>query len=859
MDKLNVVCATQLKLPFGMQLWGVGEDGLLYSTLQKTPSTPWGKWSACSGAPQQIIALTAAPARNGLMSLWALTADHRLHCWSQIPGGKWGAWSDPNSGWWNAPELTCICAGLMGWIARGRILWGVGVDGQLWLTWEDPGIAWSKWYTWADAPKGISALATAVAGYGCMSLWALTTDHVLYCKSQPTFDGSWDPWTPGWWYSAPPTPALIGICASMQGGQLGRAIWGIGKDGHLYWTYETAQQGGGWTTDHDKNGNPFWPPFLKGAPREPQGISSLCAARGNDGRVALWALSQDKLVHNTIQTTAGGLWNNWDAGGTQFSPPSLLDEIVGVIERGDPRSDYRGVTYHATSHNTFTLLDTPRLWDKSLKAPVPDPIPACEDLLDKIADTIGQARTIVDIALMNDFSGVARVDGELPSGGFQKALSRGFRSLVKRKSSPLVRITIGITTPAIITSLTLKNWVKATIEHDGGKLDDVTFTILIGGGKETGTSWNHSKIVAADGVRAVVGGHNPWATQYLGARPVHDVSGLFEGSVVLAVHRFCDQLWTNHGTNPFFIPGAWVRGPGKGGWKKVSGKISRPEIGSPTPKGNTRMLALGRLGDGIVNEFTVATNASVSARIIALCRAKSKIRISQQSLYNSVAPLGIKLTMGFDFYTLWAIIKAVQAGVKVEIVITNDLGWLDGGYEAFLQKVVDSLVALQIADCLSLYPGAVSPSREDHVAWASASLKPPAKDIPLVVSKLPTEAQSERPLAQLKANLTLAQLYYAPDVNYWQVGDEKKNAANHAKVYIIDDTHFYVGSDNMYLSASAPGHQEYGYLIEGQPETKEIIVNYWEKLWKNSKKYPVPIQFPKNRRQQLWKLPGPKQ
>jgi phosphatidylserine/phosphatidylglycerophosphate/cardiolipin synthase-like enzyme len=264
------------------------------------------------------------------------------------------------------------------------------------------------------------------------------------------------------------------------------------------------------------------------------------------------------------------------------------------------------------------------------------------------------------------------------------------------------------------------------------------------------------------------------------------------------------------------------------------------------------MLALGRLGDGIVKEFTVATNASVSARIIALCRAKSKIRISQQSLYNSI----LKLTTGFDFYTLWAIIKAVQAGVKVEIVITNDVGLLEGGYEAFLQKVVDSLAALQIADCLSLYPRAVSPSREDLVAWASASLKPPAKDIPLVVSKLPTEAQSARPLAQLNANLTLARLYYAPDVNYWQVGSERPNAANHAKVYIIDDTHFYVGSDNMYLSASAPGHQEYGYLIEGQPETKEFIVNYWEKLWKNSKKYPNPIQFPKNRRRQLWTAPS---
>jgi phosphatidylserine/phosphatidylglycerophosphate/cardiolipin synthase-like enzyme len=249
-----------------------------------------------------------------------------------------------------------------------------------------------------------------------------------------------------------------------------------------------------------------------------QPVKSLCVGR-NDGRVTLWALSQDDSLHNLTQTTVDHHWpdfieSKWDAGGTRPpSKPSLLTEIATVLGRGTD-SKYRGMTYEVTSHNTFTLLDTPGLWDKSSTAP--NPIPACEILLNRITETIGQARKIVDIATMSEFVGK---DGELPSGGFQKALSRGFRSLVKSKSSPLVRITIGITTPSIITGVTLKNWVKTTIELDGGKLGDVTFPILIGGGKETITSWNHSKIVAADGVRAVVGGHNLWGKQYLGATP----------------------------------------------------------------------------------------------------------------------------------------------------------------------------------------------------------------------------------------------------------------------------------------------------------------------------------------------------
>jgi phosphatidylserine/phosphatidylglycerophosphate/cardiolipin synthase-like enzyme len=731
------------------------------------------------------------------------------------------------------------------------------------VTYEDlegnPPRGWTPWYTWEEQDdkqlQDIVALTTAWNGQGEQSLWALTVDGVLWCKNQSGI--RWLPWVKGWSpdpRSGAPTPKFSQIYACGQGGSRGRAIWVTRKNGELYWSYEPYTQGGGWVTGEGGKG---WPRFdVAGKP--PQSISSLCAGKSR-GRVTLWALARDNLVHSASQTTADNHWENWDAGATRLpSAPSLLNQIVDVLCTGTD-AKYIGVTYELTSHNTFTLIDTPRLWE-SKSSTAPNPIPACEDLLDKIADTIAQAREIVDITMMNDLSGVLRGpihrrEGELPIGGFQKALNRGFRSLVKSKSSPLVRITIGITTPSIITEVVLKNWVKATIERDGGpSMDDVTFSILIGGGKETPTSWNHSKIVAADGVRAVVGGHNLWSSQYLGATPVHDVSGLFEGSVVRAVHRFCDQLWINHGTNnPFLIPGAWMRKP-KQDWQRFQGKISRSEIASPESKErDTRMLALGRLGDGIVKEFTVATNASVSARIMALCRARKNIRISQQTLYCSIVGLP-----GFDFYTLLAIIKAVQVGVKVEIVITNDVPkYKDGGYGSFEQQVADSLAALQIADRLGLsYEGKVSlKSREDLAAWAVASLKPPASKLPLGVFPLPTEARSAEPLAQLNRNLKLARLYYAPGLNQWKVASGMKNAANHAKVYIIDDTHFYVGSDNMYLSGSAKGHQEYGYLIEGQTETKDFLENYWKKLWKNSGSHRVPIQYPKNRRRDLWTGP----
>jgi phosphatidylserine/phosphatidylglycerophosphate/cardiolipin synthase-like enzyme len=210
-------------------------------------------------------------------------------------------------------------------------------------------------------------------------------------------------------------------------------------------------------------------------------------------------------------------------------------------------------------------------------------------------------------------------------------------------------------------------------------------------------------------------------------------------------------------------------------------------------------------------------------------------------------------THGLDFYTLWAIIKAVQAGVNVQIVISNEVPAKDGGYTGFLKEVHDALGALQIADRLGLllknvsyqvFEPVVSPKREDIVAWASASLFPPVVHLPLFVSRLPTDKESEPHLQQLTDKLQLAPLYYAPDVNYWKVGTVNKPAANHAKVYIIDDTHFYVGSDNMYLSGSPPGLQEYGYLIEGKAETQQFISQYWEKLWENSQYHTKAFAFP---------------
>jgi hypothetical protein len=55
--------------------------------------------------------------------------------------------------------------------------------------------------------------------------------------------------------------------------------------------------------------------------------------------------------------------------------------------------------------------------------------------------------------------------------------------------------------------------------------------------------WNHAKIVAADGLAAVSGGHNMWDGAYLWENPVLDVSMQLSGLAATDGHHFADTMW----------------------------------------------------------------------------------------------------------------------------------------------------------------------------------------------------------------------------------------------------------------------------------------------------------------------------
>ena len=275
----KTICACQTGGSRGAQLWAIDKEGLLRSTYQETPGGSWSGWSGewTSGSPRNGIALTAAQQNDGRVALWVLTADNTLYCnYQTSAGGSWAGWS---SGDWNgAPKLTQICACQTGG-SRGAQLWAIDKEGLLRSTYQEtPGGSWSGWSgEWTSgSPRNGIALTAAQQNDGRVALWVLTADNTLYCNYQTSAGGSWAGWSSGDWNGA---PKLTQICACQTGGSRGAQLWGFDKQGLLRSTYQETP-GGSWSRWSGE--------WTSGSPRN--GIA-LTAAQQNDGRVALWVLT----------------------------------------------------------------------------------------------------------------------------------------------------------------------------------------------------------------------------------------------------------------------------------------------------------------------------------------------------------------------------------------------------------------------------------------------------------------------------------------------------------------------------------------------------------------------------------------
>ena len=451
-----------------------------------------------------------------------------------------------------------------------------------------------------------------------------------------------------------------------------------------------------------------------------------------------------------------------------------------------------------TSFDRFELLQTPGLWghdpaDNSYWLPTeggPAPLPtASRRLLDAIEDVVAHAESILDIASLESFA----------TGGFAAAIRRGLATTARHGRRPIVRILYGrhgfvregfayqheADFDAFVADL------AADLPPDCGI--DIHACLMKSSSTMPTISWNHAKIVAADGLRAIVGGHNFWHDDYLSFAPVHDVSALVEGRAAGEAHAFLDTLWN------------WV-GQQEAGCRDdlfvhaIRWRAGRTEAAAPPspvpratlPPGGIPALAVGRLGIGVLSDPRVA-NAGAAVAAVAFRQARQSIRVSQM-----------------DFGLFWEGTNHWSADVIAALVdVLTDP-----------ERRVE--VSLVLSEC-----GAKTATGGPYSFGTT---------IPDVIAEM-RRGIGERPLT---GTMRIAPLRISLQGDCWVHGEQSLAFANHAKVWIVDDRVFHVGSDNLYPHSL----QEFGYVVESAAVAQGLLDAYWTPLWTHSARAGIELTAP---------------
>jgi phosphatidylserine/phosphatidylglycerophosphate/cardiolipin synthase-like enzyme len=342
------------------------------------------------------------------------------------------------------------------------------------------------------------------------------------------------------------------------------------------------------------------------------------------------------------------------------------------------------------------------------------------------------------------------------------------------------------------------------------------------------SSWNHAKIVAADGVRAVVGGHNQWGTDYLGMNPAHDVSMRLTGTAARHSQDFANSMWAygqwyKDKVEPYLpsvvgsqavLRAAWLPGadlkstvtmgvlPAPDAYTSLTAKFA---AGPGT--GSVPVLAVGRAAMTAnknylphLNDYRTAYNEPSDDAIIKMVSlAKRTVRMSLQSL---------RLIGGwvatFNYGLIDAIVAAMDRGVTFYVVISNP-GAPSGGQKHWSGT---DMMAPYDGDLPGIANGEIYQTlMQDHLHDETVRLM----------------AQHWH-LAQFRYS---ADAVYPPNSNY----PDGEPIGNHAKTVIVDDAVFIIGSQNMYSS----NLNEFGYIVEDATAAAAYVTDYWTPLWNYSK------------------------
>jgi phosphatidylserine/phosphatidylglycerophosphate/cardiolipin synthase-like enzyme len=442
-----------------------------------------------------------------------------------------------------------------------------------------------------------------------------------------------------------------------------------------------------------------------------------------------------------------------------------------------------------TTVERFELLQTPGLWghdpaDNSywLSAGGTAPLPAASrHFLAAIEDVIAGAERLVDIASLEPFA----------SGEFAAAIRRGLARTARRGQPLTVRLMYGRHRFVTQTDADFEASVRdLTAELPADSAVRLHACRMETSNDQQRPSWNHAKIVAADGRDAIVGGHNFWHADYLGFAPVHDLSARVTGPAAGEAHAFLDLLWGWAGRQlaaPSEIGSIhairWA-----GGRLEPAGPPPAVTVVAP-PAGAIPALAVGRLGTGVIADPRVA-NVGAAVAAIAFRQARSSIRISQ---------------MDFGFH--WDGVNFWSADVVA----------------ALADVLTDPTRSVDVQVVLS-EPGAKT------AAGGPYSFGTTLADIVAEMRR----AIGGRPVS---GRMWLAPLRFSAAGDRWVHDAVELKIINHAKLWMVDDHAFHVGSDNLYPH----NLQEFGYVVESAAVARDVLAAYWEPLWRWSSRAAIMV------------------
>lgn len=328
-------------------------------------------------------------------------------------------------------------------------------------------------------------------------------------------------------------------------------------------------------------------------------------------------------------------------------------------------------------------------------------------------------------------------------------------------------------------------------------------------------SWNHAKIVAADGRYALSGGHNMWGPDYLGQDPVFDVSMRLQGTAARHAQDYANNMWDYVAWRNAHLAhwvaqqvvdfdrrshAAYLADPATGRCAIRAGVLPPPGFYAsrcgdfpPPAAGSTAILAIGR-GGNTRSSYLLPTlysyaqpfdEPSDDALLQLVGQARTSIRMSLQAF------LGPKL---YNPTLFSAMVDAMQRGVNIDVVLSNP-GAVPGG-----QRPID---ALYNGD----YPQVVN-----GLMRMSAMLR----------LKIGVSAAGQL----VGQRLRVASFRYSADAAY----PSGATIGNHAKTLMVDDRIFYIGSQNLYPA----NLNEFGWVVEDTQVAVAYIDQYWAPLWRAS-------------------------